>query len=124
MKYYQRPMENFYILPNNIFNLRLHPIQFTIYSYLVSCAGSKLTCFPRQETIADKTGIGISSAQKHLKILEQRKLIEVSKHIKPYGYPNNQYTLLSLDNPEVYRDLTPQETDDLPLWIEGDFRAS
>ncbi len=123
MKYYQRPTENFYILPNNIFNLRLHPIQFAIYSYLVSCAGSKLTCYPRQETIADKTGIGISSAQKHLKILEQRKLIEVSKHIKPYGYPNNQYTLLSLNNPEIYQDLASLEPEELPLFIGGDLPA-
>ncbi len=111
------------MLPNSIFDLRLHPIQFAIYSYLVSCAGSKLTCFPRQETIADKTGIGISSAQKHLKILEQRKLIEVSKHIKPYGYPNNQYTLLNLDNPEIYRDLTSLDPEELPMFISGDFPA-
>ncbi len=122
-KYFQKPTEQFYMLPNNIFDLRLHPIQFAIYSYLVSCAGSKLTCYPRQETIADKTGIGISSAQKHLKILEQRKLIEVSKHIKPYGYPNNQYTLLSLDNPEIYRDLTSVEVDELPMFIGGDLPA-
>ncbi len=123
MKYYQQPTREFYILPNNIFDLHLHPIQFAIYSYLVSCAGSKLCCFPRQETIAGKTGIGISSAQKHLKILEQRKLIEVSKHIKPYGYPNNQYTLLSLDNPEIYRDLATAEPEELPLFIGGDLPA-
>ncbi len=117
MKYYQQPTANFFILPNNIFDLRLEPIQFAIYSYLVSCAGSKGFCFPRQETIADKTGIGISSAQKHLKILEHRKLIEVGKHYKSYGYPNNEYRLLSLDSPEVYRDLTVTTHEELPLFI-------
>ncbi len=120
MKYYQRPTENFYILPNNIFDLRLHPIQFAIYSYLVSCAGSKLTCFPRQETIADKTGVGISSVQKHLKLLEQRQLIEIAKHDSGSKYRNHVYSLLSLDNPEVYRDV---DAVGLPLFVGKDFPA-
>lgn len=122
MKYYQRPTENFFILPNNIFDLRLEPIQFAIYSYLISCSGSKGYCWPRQETICNKAGIGISSAQKHLKILEQRKLIEVSKHRKPYGYPNNEYRLLNLNNPEVYRDPVPP-AEKLPLFLDENLPA-
>ncbi len=119
-KYYQRPTENFFILPNSIFDLRLEPIQFAIYAYLVSCAGSKGYCWPRQETIADKTGIGISSAQKHLKLLEWRQLVEVSKHDGPSKYKNHVYSLLSLDNPEVYRDVAESE---LPLFVGEDFPA-
>ena len=37
------------------------------------------------------------------------------------GHLNNVYTLLSLDNPEIYRDLTPPE--DLPLSIYDDLPA-
>ena len=50
-----------------------------------------------------------------------RKLIAVFKHRNPYGYANNEYHLLSLDNPEIYRDLTPPE--ELPLNIYDDLPA-
>ena len=58
----------------------------------------------------------ISTIQEHLKILEQRQLISKSRHRIDGGWgQNNVYTLLSLDNPEVYRSPTPQEN--LPLYI-------
>ncbi len=123
MKYYQRPMENFYILPNNIFDLRLHPIQFAIYSYLISCAGSKRYCWPSQAKICDKTSIGLSSVQKHLKLLEQRQLIEIRKPSKNDRFKSDKYYPLSLDNPEIYRDLTSVEVDELPMFIGGDLPA-
>ena len=115
MKKYQPPREQFFRLPNNIFDLGLTPIQFLIYAYLVCCAGSKGHCWPSQVTISRKTGIGKTSVQEHLGILEKRKIIEKSKHGNLNGRRNNIYTLLSLDNPEVYRDLTPKE--ELPLFV-------
>jgi hypothetical protein len=58
----------------------------------------------------------ISTIQEHLKILEQRQLISKSRHRIDGGWgKNNVYTLLNLDNPEVYRSPAPQE--DLPLYI-------
>ena len=58
----------------------------------------------------------ISTIQEHLKILEQRQLISKSRHRIDGGWgQNNVYTLLSLDNPEVYRTLAPPE--ELPLHI-------
>ena len=39
MRKYQPPREQFFRLPNNIFDLGLTPIQFVIYAYLVCCAG-------------------------------------------------------------------------------------
>ncbi len=120
MKYYQRPTENFFILPNNIFDLQLHPIQFVIYSYLISCSGSKGYCFPSQIKICDKTSIGLSSVQKHLMILEQQQLIEIRKPRKGSEHQSDDYYPLSLDNPEIYRDLTSVEPEELPLFIGGD----
>ena len=67
------------------------------------------------------TGIKKTSLQKALKVLKARKLIAVFKHRNPYGYANNEYHLLSLDNPEIYRDLTPPE--ELPLNIYDDLPA-
>ena len=123
MRKYQAPTKEFFRLPNNIFNLGLTPIQFMLYSYLVSCVGSKGHCWPSQNTISSKTGIGTTSVQDHLKVLEKRKIIEISKRRSRSGRRNNEYTLLSLGNPEVYRDFnwadTPKELpfeiyDDLP----------
>lgn len=115
MKKYQLPREQFFRLPNNIFDLGLTPIQFMIYAYLVSCSGNKGYCWPSQATISRKTGIGKTSVQEHLSILEKRKIIEKGKHSGMNGHRNNVYTLLSLDNPEVYRDLAPAE--ELPLFV-------
>ena len=73
-------------------------------------------------TIIRDTGIKKSSLQKAIKVLKQRKLIAVYKHRNAYGYSNNEYHLLSLDNPEIYRDLAP-EVDELPLFIGEDLSA-
>ena len=115
MKKYQPPSENFFRLPSNIFDIGLSPIQFTIYAYLVSCAGNKGYCWPSLDTIRRRTGLSISTIQDHLKVLQQRQIISKSKRKTAAGHRNNVYTLLDLTNPEVYRDLTPPE--ELPLFI-------
>ena len=113
MKLYEPPTK-----PNNIFDLGLTPIQFTLYSYLVSCAGSSTICWPSLKTICAKTGIGLTAVQDHLKVLEKRQIIQIGKRKTRNGNWNNEYTLLSLDNPEVYRDLASAD-DELPLFIGG-----
>jgi len=118
MRKYQAPTGNFFRLPNNVFDLGLTPIQFAIYAYLVSCAGSKDCCWPSMEKIARKIGAGKTAVQEHLNVLVQRQLIAKSKRTTASGHRNNVYTLLSLDNPAVYRDLTPPQ--ELPLDIFDD----
>ena len=54
-------------------------------------------------------------------MLQQRQIIAKSKRKTMSGHLNNVYTLLSLDNPEIYRDLTPPE--ELPLNIYDDLPA-
>ena len=70
----------------------------------------------------EHTGIKKSSLQKAIKALVKRKLIAMYKHRNPYGYSNNEYHLLSLDNPEIYRDLDT-EADELPLFIGEELPA-
>ncbi len=124
MKKYQAPTREFFRLPNNIFDLGLTPIQFMLYAYLVSCAGSKGYCWPSQNTISAKTGIGTTSVQEHLKVLEKRQIIEIGKRCSRSGHWNNEYTLLSLDNPEVYRDFSRADTpEELPFDIYDDLPA-
>ena len=122
MKMYEPPTKEFFRLPNKIFQVPLDATQFRLYAYLVCCSGSKGYCWPTHETIMRDTGIKKSSLQKAIKVLKQRKLIAVYKRRNTYGYSNNEYHLLSLDNPEIYRDLDA-ETDELPLFIGGDLPA-
>ena len=116
MKKYQVPMGHYFRMYNKVFDLNLKATTFLVYSYLLCCAGNKSSCWPSLETISRKTGLSVSTVQEHLKILEQRQLISKSRHrIEGVSGKNNVYTLLSLDNPEVYR--TSSAPEDLPLGI-------
>ena len=114
MSLYRRPEKSFYILPNKIFTIDLDPYAFKIYSYLMSCAGSKGYCWPSLHTISRVTGIAVSTVKNRIDYLAKRKLISISKHAGKGHYKNNVYTMLSLDNPEVYRDLS-NDSEELPL---------
>lgn len=116
MKKYRPPSDHYFRMHNKVFDLDLKATTFLVYSYLVCCAGNKGNCWPSLETISRKTGLSISTIQEHLKILEQRQLISKSRHRVNGGWgKNNVYTLLSLDNPEVYR--APVSPEELPLHI-------
>ena len=116
MMKYQVPKEHYFRMYNKVFDLDLKATTFLVYSYLVCCAGNKGNCWPSLEAISRKTGLSISTIQEHLKILEQRQLISKGRHRVNGGWgKNNVYTLLSLDNPEVYRATAPPEQ--LPLHI-------
>lgn len=120
MKLYEPPTKEFFRLPNKIFQVPLDATQFKLYSYFVCCSGSNGYCWPTMETIMRDTGIKKTSLQNAIKALKKRHLIAVRKHHKSYGYSNNEYHLLSLDNPEIYRDIDPVDDDELPLFIGGD----
>ena len=98
---------------NKVFDLNLRATTFLLYAYLLCSAGSKGYCWPSLETISRKTGLSVSTIQDHLKILERRKLIRKSKNGGQNWNKNNVYTLLDLENPEVYRNLT--EPEELPM---------
>ena len=121
MRKYRAPTTEFFCLPNNIFTVPMTATEFRLYAYLVCRAGSKGYCWPTLDRIIRDTGIKKTSLQNAIKVLKARKLIAVFKHRNPCGYANNEYHLLSLDNPEIYRDLAPPE--ELPLNIYDDLPA-
>ena len=107
---YKVPTENYFRMHNKVFDLNLKAPTFLLYAYLLSCAGNKGNCWPSLNTISRKTGLSISAIQEHLKILQQRQLISKSRRRVDGSWgKNNVYILLSLDNPEVYRELKPSE---------------
>ena len=76
----------FYQMDSRIFDRGLKPIAFSVYSYLVSCAGSRGSCFPAVRTIARKCRCSESAAREAVKQLEAMGLIR-----KDYSYRENRY---------------------------------
>lgn len=87
---------NYFILPNEIFNLKLDAHEFLIYSYLVSCAGQNRVCWPSIQTISRLLNISASTVIRKLDSLVVKQLIdrEHTSHISRFGKPrtsNNRY---------------------------------
>ena len=66
----------YYRMPHRIFELGLTPIQFTVYSYLVSCLGQRDVCWPSYKTIAKVCGISRNAAIQAIESLIQKRLID------------------------------------------------
>ncbi len=71
--------ERFFKLSNAIFCYHLTPIQFTVYSFLVSSAGQKGKCWPSVKTIAANCGCSANAARAAIDVLEQRGFIRRAK---------------------------------------------
>ena len=66
----------YYRMPHRIFLLGLTPIQFTVYSYLVSCTGQNTVCWPSYKTIAEACGISRNTTIQAIESLIQKRLID------------------------------------------------
>lgn len=88
-------------MANAIFHYGLTPIQFSIYCYLLCCAGQKELCWPSIKTIAAHCGISENTARSALKLLAEREFIRkvASKRCDKNGrwlQGNNHYYILEL----------------------------
>ena len=91
--------ERFFKLSNALFCYHLTPIQFTVYSFLVSSAGQKKVCWPSMKTIAANCGCSVNAAREAVRVLEQRGFIrKVSRYQdRPNGsvrQTSNSYFIL------------------------------
>ena len=107
MSLYRRPEKNFYILPNKIFTIDLDPYAFKIYSYLMSCAGSKGHCWPSLHTISQVTGVAVSTVKNRIDYLVKRKLISISKHAGKGRYKMPCCLLLEYSQRTLFRAREP-----------------
>ena len=71
----QQQRINFYLMNNRVFDFGLKAIPFYVYSYLVSCAGSRRSCFPAVRTIAAKCQCSESSVRAAIKELNRLGLV-------------------------------------------------
>ena len=73
--------ERFFELSNALFCYHLTPIQFTVYSFLVSSAGQKGKCWPSMRTIAASCRCSETAAREAIAALEQKGFI---RRVKRY----------------------------------------
>lgn len=73
--------ERFFKLSNALFCYHLTPIQFTVYSFLVSSAGQKEKCWPSMKTIATNCHCSETAAREAIAVLERRGFI---RRVKRY----------------------------------------
>ena len=117
MKKWKKPTKNFYMMPNEVFNLNLDPYEFMILSYLVRRMNWDSECWPSFQTMSRDLGISVSTLESRIAKMRKRRLISVSKYTSKGKRQNNVYTINSLENPEIYRDPDVVEEDELPLAI-------
>ncbi len=73
--------ERFFKLSNALFCYHLTPIQFTVYSFLVSSAGQKGKCWPSMKTIAANCRCSETAAREAIAELEQKGFV---RRVKRY----------------------------------------
>ena len=78
--------ERFFKLSNALFSYHLTPIQFTVYSFLVSSAGQKGKCWPSMKPIAANCHCSETAAREATAALEQKGFI---RRVKRYQYRPN-----------------------------------
>lgn len=117
MKRWKKPTKNFYMMPNEVFNLDLDPYEFMILSYMVRRMNAASECWPSFKTMSKDLGISVSTLEDRVAKMCKRGLISVDKHTSNGKYRNNVYTIYSLDNPEIYRDPDVAEDEKLPLSV-------
>ena len=79
---------NFFILPNNIFDEKMSPRDFIVYSYLKRCCDSRQQCFPSLKTIAKNCCISSVTAN--------TAIIDIAHRYDGNGQLSNLYTVLKI----------------------------
>lgn len=87
---------NFFILPNDIFNERMNPRDFIVYSYLKRCCDSKQQCFPSIKNIAKNCCISSVTATTAIKNLSNNGYIDIAHRYDGNGQLSNLYTVLKI----------------------------
>ena len=90
--------KNFFMLPNEIFELKLKPRDFTVLACLVKHSNSDCTCFPSYRAIAKECSISQKTVGQSLKVLSNKRLIEISNRKRNDGSKSsNLYHIIFLN---------------------------
>ena len=67
-------MINFFMVPNEVFDLNLKPQQFAVLCYILKCCDESNTCYPSIHTIAEACAISDNTVRESIKFLCKRKI--------------------------------------------------
>ncbi len=108
--------QNFFPLPNQIFNLGLESGEILVYSYLMYCEDRKTyKCHPSYRTIGESIGMSINTVKKYVAGLEKKRLITTEPTMvktKDGRYHNGslEYTIRPIQNAvDYYEDIQMQQ---------------
>ena len=90
--------KNFFILPNEIFELKLKPRDFTVFACLVKHSDSDYTCFPSYRTIAKECSISQKTVGQALKTLSTKRLIKILNRRREDGSKSSNLYSINLLN--------------------------
>nr|WP_303252726.1 helix-turn-helix domain-containing protein [uncultured Ruminococcus sp.] len=68
-------MTNFFMIPNEVFDLQLKPVQFAVLCYIMRCCDKSNTCYPSMRKIAESCSISETTARKSIYELCERNII-------------------------------------------------
>ena len=68
--------DNYFIVPNVIFNLGLSAGEIVVYSYLMHCEDRRTyKCYPSYRTIGKAVNMSINTVRKYVQLLEKKRLV-------------------------------------------------
>lgn len=94
---------NSFILPNCIFEERLTPNEFIIYSYLLRCKDNSNRCFPSRSTIAKNCCLSVCTVDRYLQKLIDRGLVEKTQRYGDNQQYSNLYTVHIVEPTRSFR---------------------
>ena len=95
----RNPIKNCFLVPNEIFQLKLHPSEIAVYGYLLFCENRKTyQCYPSYKTIGNAVGMSFNTVKKYVTKLKERKLISTEPTIisSEDGQPRNGTLLYTI----------------------------
>ena len=67
---------NYFILPNDIFNMDLSAPEIAIYAFLIRMEDRRdYTCYPSFKTIGTALNMSVNTVMKYVRMLEEKELI-------------------------------------------------
>lgn len=73
---------NYFMLPNEIFNMDLSAGEIALYAFLMRMENRKTyTCYPSFKTIENSLQMSKNTVMKYVRLLEEKELIETERTI-------------------------------------------
>lgn len=84
---------NYFLLPNSIFDEGFTPMEFVVYSFLVSRKDKRNQSYYSIVHISENCGISETSCRKVLKDLSDKGYVDISKRYLNNAQLSNLYTV-------------------------------